>query len=94
MILSKFAQKIEKNGYVCRFNSLKNVPVFYKTELDTKLEECICNSECGFHSEEIDLLISELERAKVIVPSPDFDDSIIGAIRNCVKKPYPAILYI
>ena len=94
MILSKFAQKIEKNGYVCRFNSLKNVPVFYKTELDAKLEECICNSECGFHSEEIALLISELERAKVIVPSSDFDDSIIGAIRNCVKKPYPAILYI
>lgn len=94
MILSKFAQKIEKDGYICRFNSLKNAPVFYKTELDKKLEECLCNSECGFHSEEIALLISELERAKVIVPSPNFDDSIISAIRNCVKKPYPEILYI
>lgn len=94
MILSKFAQKIEKDGYICRFNSLKNVPVFYKNELDAKLEERILDSERGFYDDEIDLLISELERAKVIVPTPDFDDSIIGAIRNCVKKPYPAILYI
>ena len=55
--VSKFAQKIEKDGYICRFNSLKNEPVFYKNELDAKLEECLFDTECRSYGEEIDFLI-------------------------------------
>lgn len=91
--VSKFAQKIEKDGYICRFNSLKNVPVFYKKELDAKLEEVI-NTNLFECDDEISCLISELEKAKVIVPTKEYDDAILNAVRNCVKKPYPAILYI
>ena len=91
--ISKFAQKIERDGYICRFNSLKNIPVFYKKEIDSRLEDYIVN-EGGLVDDEIFALVSELEKAKVIVPSQDYDDNILRAIRNCVKKPYPAILYI
>ena len=41
--ISKFAQKIERDGYICRFNSLKNIPVFYKKEIDSRLEDYIVN---------------------------------------------------
>lgn len=46
-ILSKFAQKLEKNGYVARFNSLKNVPIFYKVQLDGEIENYL-NGLIGF----------------------------------------------
>lgn len=91
--ISKFAQKIERDGYICRFNSLKNIPVFYKKEIDSRLEDYIVNQGSPV-DDEIFALVSELEKAKVIVPSQDYDDNILRAIRNCIKKPYPAILYI
>lgn len=91
--ISKFAQKIERDGYICRFNSLKNIPVFYKKEIDSRLEDYIVN-QGSLVDDEIFALVSELEKAKVLVPSQDYDDNILRAIRNCIKKPYPAILYI
>lgn len=95
MILSRFAQKLEKNGYVARFNSLKNVPVFYKQEADEKIERFL---ECGLDKEKADKsvlhIITQLEKAKVFVPDENYDQLILNTILQDIPKPYPAILYL
>lgn len=95
MILSRFAQKLEKNGYVARFNSLKNVPVFYKQEADENIERFL---ECGLDKEKADKsvlhIITQLEKAKVFVPDENYDQLILNTILQDIPKPYPAILYL
>lgn len=95
MILSRFAQKLEKNGYVARFNSLKNVPVFYKQEADEKIERFL---ECGLDKGKADKsvlhIIAQLEKAKVFVPDENYDQLILNTILQDIPKPYPAILYL
>lgn len=95
MILSRFAQKLEKNGYVARFNSLKNVPVFYKQEADEKIERFL---ECGLDKGKADKsvlhIIAQLEKAKVFVPDENYDLLILNTILQDIPKPYPAILYL
>lgn len=95
MILSRFAQKLEKNGYVARFNSLINVPVFYKQEADEKIERFL---ECGLDKGKADKsvlhIIAQLEKAKVFVPDENYDQLILNTILQDIPKPYPAILYL
>ena len=92
--LSKFAQKIERNGYICRFNSLKNVPVFYESHLDKDLEKYLTTGDIDNCSKNIGILVDELKKIKVLVPNKEYDDAIINAIRNTILKPYPSILYL
>lgn len=91
MILSKFAHKLEKNGYVARFNSLKNVPVYYEQELDLYFEDYLLTG--NVHSS-IEKLIKELCKNKVLVPDKEYDDRILNLINDSIPKPYPTILYL
>lgn len=94
-VLSKFAQKLVKNGYVARYNSLKNVPVFYKEELDGQLEEYLVNRNDNLiNSSDFKELISQLTRNKVLVPDEKYDDLILNTIVSGISKPYPAIIYL
>lgn len=94
-VLSKFAQKLVKDGYVARFNSLKNVPVFYKEELDGQLENYLSTmNQRLIDSSDLKELIVQLERNKVLVPNEKYDDLILNAIISGISKPYPAIIYL
>ena len=94
-ILSKFAQKLVKDGYIARFNSLKNVPVFYKEELDGQLENYLLNNDVSLiESEDLKELITQLEKNKVLVPNDKYDDLILNTILSGISKPYPAIIYL
>ena len=92
-ILSKFAQKLVKEGYVARYNSIKNIPVFYEEKFDA-LVESILNNEADSVPEELNFLISQLEKNKVIVPSKGYDEAVLNAVRNIPGKPYPSVLYL
>ena len=92
-ILSKFAQKLAKNGYIARYNSIKNVPVFYEDRYDD-LVESILNNETDFIPKGLEHLISQLEKNKVIIPSKEYDDAIMAAVRKIPGKPYPSVLYL
>ena len=94
-ILSKFAHKYEKNGYIARFNSLKNIPVFYKSELDCDIEKYL-NSNCSleFLNNEIEPIIRLFEKNKIIVDSREYDETIFSAIQNAVEEPYLSIMYL
>lgn len=93
--LSKFAQKLEKNGYVARFNSLKNVPVFYKVQLDGEIENYL-NGLIGFEclTDDSKRAIESLEKNKVVVPNGEYDDIVMNSIKASIPKPYPSILYL
>ena len=93
--LSRFAQKLTRDGYVARFNSLKNVPIFYKEDADELVENYL-NNGLGENllTDEIKPLIEELKRIKVIVPDANYDDFILNAILNGIPMPYPSILYL
>ena len=94
-VLSKFAQKLVKDGYVARFNSLKNVPVFYKEELDGQLENYLSTMDQRLmDSNDLKELIVQLERNKVLVPNENYDDLILNTIISGISKPYPAIIYL
>lgn len=94
-VISKFAQKLIKNGYVARFNSLKNVPIFYSLELDQLVENYISNNcDERLINEDIKEIIDNLKQNKVIVPNLKYDDEILNAIINTIPKPYPSILYL
>ena len=94
-ILSKFAQKLEKNGYVARFNSLKNIPVFYNKDLDSQIEEYIA-SKISLESlpDDVQKVISLLNKNKVFVPTINYDDTVLESIKASIPKPYPCILYL
>ena len=74
-ILSRFAQKLIKDGYVARYNSIKNVPVFYKEEFDEQVTGYL-NNNVAVSSEDVQAIIVELEKAKVIVPSEEYDEIV------------------
>lgn len=94
-ILSKFAHKLTKNGYIARYNSLKNVPVFYNECLDEQIEEFIKNNcDESTITDELKPLIEQLKKNKVLVPSTEYDDFILKSIVTNIQKPYPAILYL
>ena len=92
-VLSKFAHKLEKNGYIARFNSLKNVPVFYRKELDKDIEACVHKNLNDIPENLLDL-IQQLEKVKVIVPNENYDDIVLNAINDSFPQPYPSILYL
>ena len=93
--LSKFAQKLENNGYIARFNSLKNVPVFYKKELDDEICKYI-DSKYTYKqlTDGAKNIVSLLEKNKVLVPSVEYDDVVLDSIKASIPKPYPCILYL
>lgn len=93
MKLSRFAQKLIKDGYVARFNSLKNIPVFYEEKYDELLEEYISGKFVDDEAQ-ISELVEQLKKNKVLVPNEQYDDMIINAINDSMEKPYPAILYL
>lgn len=92
-ILSKFAQKLEKNGYIARFNSLKNVPVFYNKEYDGVIERYL-NTNAENLTQEASSIVEQLRKVKVIVPNEEYDDLILKTIIDSFPKPYPSILYL
>lgn len=94
-ILSKFAFKTQKNGYIARYNSLKNIPVYYKDSLDQQVESYL-NNGCNekILNDEIESIIDSLKKNKVIVDNEEYDDSIYFAIQNANEAPYPSILYL
>lgn len=93
--LSKFAQKLIRNGYVARFNSLKNIPIYYKIELDEQIEKIINNNLVESQTNENILqIIDQLKKVKVLVPSKEYDNLILNSILSDLPKPYPAVLYL
>lgn len=94
-VLSKFAFESKKNGYVARYNSLKNIPVFYKDSLDQQVESYL-NNQCNeaFVTKEIKPIVELLKKNKVIVVNHDYDDNVFTAIQNANEAPYPSILYL
>lgn len=94
-VLSKFAQKIAKDGYVARFNSLKNVPVFYEEKYDSKVDKMLNSPNIEVEENgELYPLFKELEKNKVIVPNLEYDDIILKTIVSQIEKPYPSVLYM
>ncbi len=94
-VLSKFAHAYEKDGYIARFNSLKNIPVFYAKELDEQIIAYI-GSGCSdsFISQDIAPIVKLLKAHKVIVESEEYDDLIFKGIQNSIEKPYLSIMYL
>lgn len=93
-VLSKFAHKLEKNGYIARFNALKNIPVFYRKEYDIEVEKYIATNADEILSESIEPIIKLLLKNKVLVESPEYDDSVLQAIQNAAEKPYISVMYL
>ena len=94
-VLSKFAHKMKKDGYIARFNSLKNIPVFYKEEYDVDVVRYIesgCSDDLMFDN--IKTIIELLMKHKIIVPSHEYDDAILEAIQNAADEPYISIMYL
>lgn len=92
-VFSRFSQRLTKDGYVARFHSIKNVPVFYRVELDSQIEAFL-RGELDQPSDDLKIVIKELEKNKVIVPSSEYDDLILNAVRSMTGKPYPSVLYL
>lgn len=94
-ILSRFAQKLVKNGYVARFNSLKNVPVFYKVQLDDEIENYLQGFiEFDELTNDSKHVVELLNKNKVIVLNEEYDDIVMNSIKASIPKPYPGILYL
>ncbi len=93
--LSKFAHKSEKNGYVARFNSLKNIPVYYKSNLDSKIDSYLV-SVCLAENLDDDIkpIIELFEKNKIIVDSPEYDEMVFEAIQQSIDDPYISIMYL
>ena len=95
MVLSKFSHKFEKNGYIARFNSLKNIPVFYESKYDDEVNKYI-NSKCKNEmlTENIKPLIDLLIKNKIIVDSYEYDEAVLNAIQQAADEPYPSVMYL
>lgn len=94
-ILSKFSHKIEKDGYIARFNSLKNIPVFYSAEYDSEVNHYLeSGCQSALLSEKIEPIVNLLVDNKVIVESHEYDDTILKAIQDSADEPYISIMYL